>query len=893
MNINQPLKIRLAVIALAALLQACSGGSGGGASNREIDLTADLGSAQFVYSGPPPASDEIQNFKREFYDPLAGNDRCGQCHTPGGSAGTAFVDQSDVNNAWQVAKSVVNFDDPAASSAVLRVANGHNCWLGNDQTATCATTLTGYVERWASGVSQVESEVRLIPRRPVDPSGTRVLPPTADALDALGMSVESSTELIGLVRTYCSECHAENASFPQSPYFASSDRDSAYDALRSVIDLADPGASRLVRRLLPEQHNCWSNCSSDAQEMEEAVARIAAVVPITEVDPALVISKAQVLEADGIVANSGGRFESNLVAKWEFREGSGTTTADTSGVLPEIPLSLSGDYSWMASWGIRLVNGKAQGSVSGSSKLYQLLTGTGEYSIEAWVAPNNVAQEDAWIIGYAGGPTSRNFLLSQMMYNYESYNRSTVTEDNNAGEPVVSTEDDDEIAQATLQHVVVTYDAVEGRRIFVNGMDTGAIDEAGGGLLTNWSEVFALVLGNDTSNTRPWAGAIRMVAIHNAVLTPEQIQQNFDVGVGQKYYLMFSVSELIDGVEGGSPGEEGACYSVNEEGNRSNYCYVVFQVSQFDDASYLFEEPFFANINPAGGSVDFDVQGIRIGVNGKLTPVGQAFTNVSAVATSALGSFSEPLAGVGTVVPLENGADQDIFFLSFDSAEGQGSPADDGARRPFRYTLSGEVSSDIGVRTFDEINASFARVTGVPTSNPTPSAVTGKTVAETYADIRRGLPANADFQAFSSAHQMSATQLASAYCDALVQSSAMSAAMFPGFNFNTPVDDPGLDWRNAIAAPLVDRSINTGLLEDSIRSSILDELELLVTDDRDLKPYALIDGEWVPDPDPALHNKRDGLMYCVNDAPCPASRTADVVKAVCTTVLGSAVVIAQ
>ena len=56
-----------------------------------------------------------------------------------------------------------------------------------------------------------------------------------------------------------------------------------------------------------------------------------------------------------------------------------------------------------------------------------------------------------------------------MMYNYESFNRSTVTDDNNAGEPVVSTEDDDELVQATLQHVVVTYDAVEGRRIYVNG----------------------------------------------------------------------------------------------------------------------------------------------------------------------------------------------------------------------------------------------------------------------------------------------------------------------------------------------------------------------------------------------------------------------------------------
>ncbi len=889
---NESRAIRIAFLALGMLLQACSGGSGGGASNREIDLSADLGSAQFVYEGPPPASEEIQNFKREFYDPLAANDRCGQCHTPGGSAGTAFVDQTDVNNAWQVSKSVVNLEDPAASAAVLRVANGHNCWLGADQTATCATTLTGYVERWASGVSQTQSEVRLVARRPVDPSGTRVLPPTADELDALGISVESGGELIGLLRTYCSECHAENAAFPQSPYFASGDRDSAFDALRTVIDLADPGASRVVRRLDPEQHNCWSNCGSDANEMEAAVARIAAVVPVTEVDPALVISKAQILEADGIVANSGGRYETNLVAKWEFREGAGTTTADTSGVQPEIPLGLSGDYSWMASWGIRLVNGKAQGSVAGSKKLYDLLTGTGEYSIEAWVAPDNVAQENAWIVGYAGGPTSSNFLISQMMYNYQAFNRSTVTEDNNAGEPAVSTEDDDEIAQATLQHVVVTYNAIDGRRIFVNGMDTGAFDEAGGGLLTNWSEVFALVLGNDTSNTRPWAGAIRMVAVHNAVLTPEQIQQNFDVGVGQKYFLMFSVSELIDG-EGGTPGDEGGCYRIDADGNRTNYCYVVYQVSQFDDASYLFEEPFFANINPAGGSVDFDVQGIRIGINGKLAAVGQAFTNVSALASSSLGSFSEPLAGIGTVIPLENGADQDIFFLAFDTAEGRASPVDEGARRPFRYTLSGGVAADIGVRTFDEINATFARLTGVSTASPTPSAVTGKTVAETFADVRRGLPANADFQAFSSAHQMSATQLASAYCDALVQSNSLSAAMFPGFNFSAPVDDPGHDWRNDVAAPLVDRAINTGLVEDVIREPILDELVLLVTDDRDLKPYVLLDGEWVPDPNPAAHNKRDGLMYCLNDAPCPLSRTGDVVKAVCTTVLGSAVVLGQ
>jgi hypothetical protein len=877
---------------LALLLSACSGGSGGGGSERDVDLSADLGSSAFFYSGPAPASEEIQNFKREFYDPLAANDRCGQCHTPGESSGTPFVDQTDVNNAWQVARSVVNLNDPAASAVVSRVASGHNCWLGAEQAATCATTLTGYVERWAAGVSQFQSEVKLLPRTPVDPAATVVLPPNIADLDALGMMVDSGGELLDTLRTYCDACHADNAPVPQAPYFASPDRDVAYDALRGVIDLANPGNSRVVLRLDPETHNCWDSCSDNAATLEAAVARIAAVVPETEVDPNLIISKAQTLETDGIIANSGGRFESSQIAKWEFREGSGTTTADTSGVQPEIPLSLSGQYTWMASWGIRLTAGKAQGSVNGSAKLHELITGTGEYTIEAWVAPNNVSQENAWIVGYAGGPENRNLLLSQTLYNYEAYNRSTATEGNNAGSPSLATEDDDELAQATLQHVVVTFDPVVGRRLYVNGVDSGVTDESGGGLLNNWSEVYALVLGNDTGSGQPWAGAIRMVAIHNAALTNEQVAQNFEVGVGQEYFLMFSVSELIDGDSGDANGD---CHTVEADGSRTNYCYIVFTVSQFDDASYHFESPFFANINPAGGRVDFDVRGIRVGVNGKLASVGQAFTNVDASTSSALGEIGEPLVDIGTIVPLENGADQDIFFLAFDAAAGSSAPVDDGELKDYRAVYGGESAPDIGVRTFDEINTTYSALTGVPVASSTPSVVTGKTVSETYTAIRRALPSVEDFQGFMSSHHMAATQLASAYCDALVQDTALREQLFlpASFNFAVPVADPGIDWRDAIVAPLLDRAINEGLVAVADREAMLDELELLITDDRDLKPYILIDGEWVPNPDPATHDKRDGLIYCRNDATCPASRTGDVVKAVCTTVLGSAVVLAQ
>ena len=39
-----------------------------------------------------------------------------------------------------------------------------------------------------------------------------------------------------------------------------------------------------------------------------------------------------------------------------------------------------------------------------------------------------------------------------------------------------------------------------------------------------------------------------MVAIHNRALTPTQIQQNFDAGVGEKYFMLFNVSHLVPNV---------------------------------------------------------------------------------------------------------------------------------------------------------------------------------------------------------------------------------------------------------------------------------------------------------------------------------------------------------
>ena len=141
------------------------------------------------------------------------------------------------------------------------------------------------------------------------------------------------------------------------------------------------------------------------------------------------ISKALTLY-DGTVASGGNRFDGNAIAMWEFKTGRARHAFDTSGVEPAMNLTLSGDVTWVGGWGINVKRGKAQGSTAASRKLHDLITATGEYTIEAWVAPGNVTQEDARIVSYSGGTMARNFTLAQTQYSYDFANRSTTTDAN-------------------------------------------------------------------------------------------------------------------------------------------------------------------------------------------------------------------------------------------------------------------------------------------------------------------------------------------------------------------------------------------------------------------------------------------------------------------------------
>ncbi|HEY8568264.1 LamG domain-containing protein, partial [Microbulbifer sp.] len=581
--------------------------------------------------------------------------------------------------------------------------------------------------------------------------------------------------------------------------------------------------------------------------MAAAIRNFVNGIAVTEVDPAWVTSKALFL-TDGVVASGGGRIENNAIALYEFKTGSGTTAYDTSGINPAIDLNLSGDVEWLGSWGIQLNGGKAQAATATSKRLFDTLSGTGEFSIEAWVAPANVVQEGpARIVSYSGGNSIRNFTLGQAMYNYTFQNRNDAST-NADGLPALITDDMAERVQATLQHVVATFDPINGRRLYVNGEFTGDADPVAPGLLSTWDDTFALVLGSEASNEFAWAGSIRLLAIHSRALNQDDILTNYEAGVGEKYLLLFKVEAQTDVPQG----------------------YVMFEVQQYDNHGYLFSAPKFITLEDGVTPDGVVIQGMRIGINGREAVVGQAWANLDTTVTANQydPASGQKLSPLGTIISLEKGPTSDEFFLTFERLGNEefvrveATPALPAA--PADLT----PQPRIGIRRFEQIHAALSSATGISSAHPA--------VMDTWEKVKQQLPVEADVRGFLAAQQMGITQLAVKYCSTLVDDTTKRAAYFPGFDFS------------AGAASAFD--------SDAKRAQIIDPLlENLLG--RPITWPAAMGGhtaQLATAPDEStvraeLNGLIDTMTTCGSG--CSADRTPTTVKATCAAAMGSAMIL--
>jgi len=798
------LRFTLVAGLFSVVLAAC----GGGAQTTDNPITSVTPPS--TYNGPPPATADVQAFKLNVWDNIQSGNRCGNCHAQGGIGNGYFARNDDVNLAYSEANVRADLALPSNSILVTKLSTGHNCWLTSD--AACADIMTTWIEGWAGATSGGGRQIVLEAPTPVPPGDSR---------SYANASADDFRDLVyspawGGLELYCSGCHSSSSATAQSPFFAENGDPLAYltafDAAKSKMDINDPANSRFVIRLGDESHNCWSaSCANDAAQMLAAITAFAQTVPITQIDPNLVNSDALRL-IDGTVASGGNRYENAQVGLWEFKTGSGTTAFDTSGVEPAINLQLIGDVDWFGGWGITINDGRAQGDTGSSAKLHDLIKATGEYSIEAWVVPSNVTQEMARIVTYSAGDTARNFTLEQNLYDYDFRHRSNSTDPN--GDPAaLSTPDMDEVLQATLQHVVATYSPVEGRKIFVNGNQVTLPDPIQTDSIEAWQDTFAFVIGNEASGNGLFQGTLRLVAVHNRELTQEQITQNFDVGVGEKFYMLFGIEDIIN----------------------VPTAYVLFEVAQFDSYGYLFSRPHFLTLDVTQTPQNIPMQGLRVGINGVEVDKSQSYANMDATLDYLqFVELGQPLSTLGAVIPLERGPALDEFFLTFDLLGTESFVRTDDPPLVISESDIFPAAQRIGVRTFDEINATMSAVTGV-------SAQDGA-VDTVFQSLRQSLPAIEDPAAFLSSHQVALAQLAIEYCNALIEDrgTISTAVYFPGFDFNAA---PGVAFanRDLLVRPLVDRILGIGVQTQPDAVDVEGELANNAFNPLTLQPENLID----------------------------------------------------
>jgi hypothetical protein len=777
-------------------------GSGSGTGTGPATGTG-AGTGTTSYRGPAATNADVLSFQTNLWANISGSDRCGGCHNAGGQA-PMFARSDDVNLAYQAAGPLVNFTNPAQSELVIKVGGGHNCWLSSAQ--DCANMMTTWIQNWIGGTSSAAAGIVLTPPPDQSVGGGKLFPADSSQFQALVWSP--------ILRQFCSDCHRPDAATPQTPYFASSDPAQAYLAAQSKINLNTPSQSRFVVRLRDEFHHCWAmvaggapDCPGSAAAMLAAITSYANQIPVTNVDPTLVLSRALSLR-QGIPAAGASRYEANIIAKYEFRTGTGTTAYDTSGVAPAADLMLTAGIGWVSGWGISIApGGAAQASTSASQKLAQMIQSTGEYSIEVWATPANVAQTDAYIVTYSGSNSSRNMTLGQHAMQYEARTHSSNTDNN--GAPALLTSATGMFAQASLQHVVLTYDAVNGQQLYVNGKYTGDADPGKGGTLGNWDSTFALVLGNETTGQRQWQGVIKFAAIHGRALTAAQVQQNFAAGVGERYYLLFNVSSLTGVLQS----------------------FIMVEGSQYDSYSYLFRKPRFISLDPNALPANIPISGIRIGLNGTIASVGQSYAKVATTIGSPNYTFAggQLLSNVGAVIASDRGADSDIFFLSFDQLGSNTHPFVEPTITNPPMTADNTPRPDEGIATFERVNRSMSAITGVPITNSTVSAL--------YNTEQQSLPPAPQIAAFLPAQQTAITQLATAYCGQLVDTQSLRDAFF-GTGLDASITataaaffgtaTPNTTNRSVVINALIANAIGTNV-DTTAATAARNELDALLT----------------------------------------------------------------
>jgi hypothetical protein len=252
--------------------------------------------------------------------------------------------------------------------------------------------------------------------------------------------------------------------------------------------------------------------------------------------------------------------------------------------------------------------------------------------------------------------------------------------------------------------------------------------------------------------------------------------------------------------------------------------YVLFTASQYDNYSYLFDQPKFISLDKTATiPPNIVLSGIRIGVNGALAPAGQAFTSVSATlgGSTYTAANGQLLSNLGTVVPVDLGAGQDLFFLSFDQLGSHVHAYVDPPVSVSPPAPNNAAQPDFGVATFERVNNSLSHVTGVPITNSVVSAL--------YHTEQQSMAASPLISAFVAPNQTAAAQLANAYCGQLLANASYRDAFF-GSGLDASLNSSASTFFGSSSNRAI---VETALVANAVGSNVSPQTATAVTNEVD------------------------------------------------------------
>ena len=223
------------------------------------------------------------------------------------------------------------------------------------------------------------------------------------------------------------------------------------------------------------------------------------------------------------VTAPGERVTGGEIALYNFKDGSGNTIHDVSGVGS--PLNLTINKSSGVSWSPVSLQIKDTSMIKSSvaTKIISAITSSNEFTVELWLKPLDVINSRIFNLFEANNEV--NFGVESYPPNgFNFVVRSTNT--NNLGIPGTV----DTVGLNTdLIHLVCIRSDDGISKIYRDGNEV--FSENIGGNLSNWNAQAILSLAPIYGGTKSWKGIYYLAAVYNRALDSAEIEHNFNLGI--------------------------------------------------------------------------------------------------------------------------------------------------------------------------------------------------------------------------------------------------------------------------------------------------------------------------------------------------------------------------